>query len=87
MAKKTKVNLEFLLVKAEVKGVPEKGTNLAQVHFIACCMQGAAAHRQEYVLRCVEPRKNEIATGGYRFASVEQIAGWDSILGCGSDLI
>jgi hypothetical protein len=25
MAKKAKVNLEFLLVKAEVKGVPEKG--------------------------------------------------------------
>ena len=25
MAKKTKVNLEFLLVKAEVKGIPEKG--------------------------------------------------------------
>lgn len=34
-----------------------------------------------FYLRCVEPRKNEIATGGYRFASVEQIAGWDSILG------
>ena len=27
MVKKGKVNLEFLLVKAEVKGVPEKGTN------------------------------------------------------------
>ena len=25
MAKKVKANLEFLLVKAEVKGVPEKG--------------------------------------------------------------
>ena len=25
--KRMKVNLEFLLVKAEVKGVPEKGTN------------------------------------------------------------
>ena len=25
MAKKVKVNLEFLLVKAEVNGVPEKG--------------------------------------------------------------
>lgn len=34
-----------------------------------------------FYLRCVEPRKNEIATGGYRFATVEQIAGWDSILG------
>ena len=34
-----------------------------------------------FYLRCVEPRKSEIAVGGYRFASVEQIAGWDSILG------
>lgn len=34
-----------------------------------------------FYLRCVEPRKGEIAAGGYRFASVEQIAGWDSILG------
>ena len=25
MAKKEKANLEFLLVKAEIKGVPEKG--------------------------------------------------------------
>ena len=25
MAKKAKANLEFLLVKAEVKGIPEKG--------------------------------------------------------------
>ena len=25
MPKKTKANLEFLLVKAEVKGIPEKG--------------------------------------------------------------
>lgn len=38
MAKKTKANLEFLLVKAEVKGIPEKGLlrsrNIGQVDLI-----------------------------------------------------
>lgn len=34
-----------------------------------------------FYLRCVEPRKNEIAAGGYRFASVEQLPGWDEIMG------
>ena len=38
MAKKTKVNLEFLLVKAELKGIPEKGLlrsrNIGQVDLI-----------------------------------------------------
>ena len=34
-----------------------------------------------FYLRCVEPRKNEIAVGSYRFASVEQLPGWDAILG------
>ena len=38
MAKKVKVNLEFLLVKAEVKGVPEKALlksrNIGQVDLI-----------------------------------------------------
>ena len=34
-----------------------------------------------FYLRCVEPRKNEIAVGGYRFASVEQLPGWDAIMG------
>ncbi len=34
-----------------------------------------------FYLRCVEPRKSEIAIGGYRFASVEQLPGWDSIMG------
>ena len=34
-----------------------------------------------FYLRCVEPRKGEIAVGGYRFASVEQIPGWNSIIG------
>jgi len=34
-----------------------------------------------FYLRCVEPRKKEIAVGGYRFASVEQLPGWDAILG------
>ena len=34
-----------------------------------------------FYLRCVEPRKNEIAAGGYRFASVEQLPGWDGIMG------
>ena len=32
MAKKVKATLEFLLVKAEVKGVPEKGTNSDFMH-------------------------------------------------------
>ena len=39
MPKKTKANLEFLLVKAEVKGVPEKALlksrNIGQVNLIA----------------------------------------------------
>ena len=38
MAKKVKANLEFLLVKAELKGVPEKGLlrsrNIGQVDLI-----------------------------------------------------
>ncbi len=34
-----------------------------------------------FYLRCVDPRKSEIAVGGYRFASVEQIAGWETVLG------
>ena len=38
MAKKEKANLEFLLVKAEVKGIPEKGLlrsrNIGQVDLI-----------------------------------------------------
>ena len=38
MAKKVKANLEFLLVKAEIKGVPEKGLlrsrNIGQVDLI-----------------------------------------------------
>ena len=38
MPKKTKVNLEFLLVKAELKGIPEKGLlrsrNIGQVDLI-----------------------------------------------------
>ena len=34
-----------------------------------------------FYLRCVEPRKSEIAVGGYRFASVEQLPGWDAIMG------
>ena len=34
-----------------------------------------------FYLRCVEPRKNEIAVGGYRFASVEQLPGWNAMLG------
>lgn len=34
-----------------------------------------------FYLRCVEPRKGEISVGGYRFASVEQIPGWHSIIG------
>ena len=38
MVKKGKVNLEFLLVKAEVKGIPEKGLlrsrNIGQVDLI-----------------------------------------------------
>ena len=34
-----------------------------------------------FYLRCVEPRKSEIAIGGYRFASVEQLPGWDFIMG------
>ena len=34
-----------------------------------------------FYLRCVEPRKSEIATGGYRFASVGQLPGWDAIIG------
>jgi len=38
MAKKTKANLEFLLVKAELKGIPEKGLlrshNIGQVDLI-----------------------------------------------------
>ena len=38
MAKRTKMNLEFLLVKAEIKGVPEKGLlrsrNIGQVDLI-----------------------------------------------------
>ena len=38
MARKTKANLEFLLVKAEVKGIPEKGLlrsrNIGQVDLI-----------------------------------------------------
>ena len=34
-----------------------------------------------FYLRCVEPRKSEIAMGGFRFASVEQLTGWDSIMG------
>ena len=38
MAKRTKANLEFLLVKAELKGVPEKGLlrsrNIGQVDLI-----------------------------------------------------
>ena len=34
-----------------------------------------------FYLRCVEPRKNEISVGGYRFASVEQLPGWDAIMG------
>ena len=37
-AKRTKANLEFLLVKAEVKGIPEKGLlrsrNIGQVDLI-----------------------------------------------------
>lgn len=34
-----------------------------------------------FYLRCVEPKKNEIAIGGYRFASVEQLPGWDAVMG------
>ena len=38
MAKKAKANLEFLLVKAELKGIPEKGLlrsrNIGQVDLI-----------------------------------------------------
>ena len=38
MARRTKANLEFLLVKAEVKGIPEKGLlrsrNIGQVGLI-----------------------------------------------------
>ena len=38
MAKKTKANLEFLLVKAELKGIPEKGLlrsrNIGQVDLV-----------------------------------------------------
>ena len=38
MARKTKANLEFLLVKAELKGIPEKGLlrsrNIGQVDLI-----------------------------------------------------
>ena len=38
MAKKTKENLEFLLVKAELKGIPEKGLlrsrNIGQVDLV-----------------------------------------------------
>ena len=38
MARKTKTNLEFLLVKAELKGIPEKGLlrsrNIGQVDLI-----------------------------------------------------
>jgi len=38
MARRTKANLEFLLVKAEVKGIPEKGLlrsrNIGQVDLI-----------------------------------------------------
>ena len=34
-----------------------------------------------FYLRCVEPRKGEISVGGYRFASVEQLSGWNSIIG------
>ena len=34
-----------------------------------------------FYLRCVEPRKKESAVGGYRFASVEQLPGWNAILG------
>ena len=34
-----------------------------------------------FYLRCVEPRKDAISVGGYRFASVEQLEGWQSVLG------
>lgn len=34
-----------------------------------------------FYLRYVEPRKKEIAIGGYRFTSVEQLPGWDAIMG------
>ena len=34
-----------------------------------------------FYLRCVEPRKDAISVGGYRFASVEQLPGWNSIIG------
>ena len=34
-----------------------------------------------FYLHCVEPKKNEIAIGGYRFASVEQLPGWNAIMG------
>ena len=34
-----------------------------------------------FYLRCVEPKKSEIAIGGYRFASVEQLPGWDAVMG------
>ena len=34
-----------------------------------------------FYLRCVEPRKSEIAIGGYRFATVEQLPGWDTVMG------
>lgn len=34
-----------------------------------------------FYLRCVEPRKNEIAVGGYRLGSVEQLPGWEAIMG------
>ena len=34
-----------------------------------------------FYLRCVEPKKGEIAIGGYRFASVAQLPGWDAVMG------
>ena len=34
-----------------------------------------------FYLRCVAPRKKEIAVGGYRFSSVEQLPGWNAMLG------
>ena len=34
-----------------------------------------------FYLRCVEPRKSEIAVGGYQLASVAQLPGWDAIMG------
>ena len=37
-AKRAKVNLEFLLVKAEMKGIPEKGLlRSRKFHFVCHC--------------------------------------------------